>query len=405
MLMMSESFTMGDGNLNHNLRITRGRGVRQNGKKERRAWNRYLDVDTALVEKCKRNKASCYEREAVKAALIPLVLDKLNAYNERQLRGRHSNRMLTFDEWLDKRTAAVQVKKTRKTDSVVSEYVVQIGDKTTGSTFEYECDEDGRPLDKNGNIISVWHTDKALVYRNGEVVMKNKHLPDVLEKFYQRFKEANPNFVPLGAFIHGDETAGWHMHVSGMWLSRANESIGIGLGETSGIKQQYTDRGIAVGNSRNNNAMTMWQSEMRSLLEQVCRENGIAKLDMECKRKHEDNQTFKRNQDRRARAMAEMEAEIVKGLDAKEAAIAKRETALTAREKTLSNRETELLNKEAAFLEKLNSAADVKPFLKHHYEVLQEMFPDYFRDVHAKVVELYGGKKKNGTVKTVERER
>jgi hypothetical protein len=110
--------------------------------------------------------------------------------------------------------------------------------------------------------------------------------------------------------------------------------------------------------------------------------------------------------------MAEMEAEIVKGLDAKEAAIAKRETALKQevaalkqKETALSNREAILLNKEAAFLEKLNSAADVKPFLKHHYEVLQEMFPDYFRDVHAKVVELYGGKKKSGTVKTVERER
>lgn len=467
MKQMSMSFCMGDGSLEHNLRITKGHGIRQNGKMERRAFNCYVDADVDLMEQCKMDSGVSYEREVLRRTLSPLVLPLLNEYNEKQLRTGHAERMLTLDSWLDKRAAAGKGKsKGKQNETVISEYVIQVGDRITGSAFEYETDGNGNPVDTNGTVIHEWETNKKLSYRNNKVTEANKELPAVYREYYDKFVEANPNFFPVGAYIHGDEDAGWHMHIDGVWVSPCKQGIGLGLGESSGMKQQYADRGISTGNNRKRNAMSMWRDEMYQLLIDVCHQHGVERLDMECKRSKETIPEFKRNQDRRARQaqryVEEREAELAsqrfsqsikemnqqskqftldateellkskeerlnnkeQRLERKEQQLDKQSQELAERErkarKQLSERENALREKEKALKEKERlieerrlalendisnaiSVAEVKAYLRNHYNVLKEQFPQYFAEVHQEVVRQFGDRGVGRNTKTNER--
>lgn len=441
-MLMSEAFSMGDcTTLNHNLRIAKGRGYRQNGAIERRSFNEYIDIDNELYQQCLKNKKMDYETEIIKKTLLPMVIDEMNAYNERQIRGRHSNRIKTFDDWLSAKAKQCGGK-------VTSEYIAQIGDHITSAPFVCERDEDGKPLDKDGNIISSWHTNKKLIYKDGKVVMDNKHLADTLKEFYQRFKKANPNFLPLGCFLHGDESS-WHIHVTGIWLSHCKTEFKVGLGETSGLKEQYANRGIKVKDSQMENGMTMWNQEMRLLLEEVCKENGIERLDMENKEKHRTKKQYLKFADKRAQALAEIEAELVAHLDEKEAGIDKKmlllkekesdindrikdfndrikdfnekkkefnerkkqeekaqerlhqslnekAAVLALRESEITKKESEIAKRETEAENLIHSSDEVKPYLVHHFDVLKEKFPDIFEAVHRVVIERFGGKAKAG---------
>ena len=460
MKQMSMSFCMGDGDLCHNLRITRGHGIRQNGKLERRSFNWYVDADVDLVEQCKTDAGVSYEREILRRTLSPLVLPMLNEYNERQTRSGHPERMLTLDSWLDKRAVASKGKSKGKTnETVISEYIVQVGDRITGSAFEYEMDSNGNPVDENGQRIHEWETNKKLSYRNKKVTEANTELPAVYKEYYQRFTDANPNFFPVGAYIHGDEDAGWHMHIDGVWVSPCKQGIGIGLGESSGMKQQFLDRGIRTSNNRKRNAMSMWRDEMYNLLIDVCHEHGIERLDMECKRGKETIPEFKRNQDRRSRLaqkyLEEREAELKDKeyainsqhfsqsmtsmeqqskqhtLDAKEKRLASKEQLLKRKELSLAEKETSLTDKSSVLAEQerklrkqlklladkekqladkeqslaerrvalendisnMISAAEVKAYLRNHYNILKEEFPQYFAEVHQVVVKRFAQSK------------
>ena len=94
---------------------------------------------------------------------------------------------------------------------------------------------------------------------------------DILKKYIEGWRKANPNLILLGVYYHGDEQGrAPHLHVD--YVPRATYEHGLGCRATlSKALEQQGDCGI----SHKRTAQMAFQARENSRLEDICREYGI----------------------------------------------------------------------------------------------------------------------------------
>ena len=395
MLELSQSFEMGNGTVEHNFRYRKGRNMRQNGIVERRFINEHIVCDTALLERCKQNRKLDYAREKIKEILMPMVADRLVEYNERQVKTKHKSRVITLDDWLDKKNYT----RSGKVHNIFSEYIFTAGDMFTACPYEYDTAH-GLPLDSKGNVIYPWNTDKRPAYRNGKIKESAiaKKMKSVFKDLTDEFLKRNPNAHAIAGEVHGDEGGAIHYHLDVLWTSKANDTLGIGLGETTAMREQYERRGIKCGNTRTDNAMTKWQAEMRKLFEDVCLRHGIKRLVMDNNEKHKNTNEYIKHSDKRAKMFRQMQDELAeKTIMEREKTIMERNRLERERQEfdekvkfldkyveRIDKREAELAEREKEFELTLKHVG-AKPYLINHYNTLKK-HPEMFTAIHNEVM-------------------
>lgn len=274
---LSQSFCMGHGNIEHNLRQLKGQGIRQNGIQERRFLNVYSDTNVN-------------SERLVNDTIAEVIKKPLAKLNEKHISKGHTERIKTIADWI-KTQRYVKGDKPRQ---IVHEVVVQVGDKITGCPFEVQRDKQGRMLDVYGHVVPEWDTRKKLAYKDGTITEStiSKRLKRVYKQYVKEFKKKNPQIRVLCWSVHGDENGGLHLHINFIAFSYTKNGVGIGLSKTTAFKQQYEAQGVTCGNDRTNNAQNMWRNDMRALLEQVCLKNGITRKDMENHERHRSIKEF-----------------------------------------------------------------------------------------------------------------
>lgn len=364
MLALSQSFSMGQGSLEHNLRIKKGAGIRQNGYKERRHLNENVIVRGDITQKD-------YEKNLLVEVVRNKIGDRLNALNEKHIQSRHPERVMTVEDWIEKKAYTRKGKKKK----LISEYVINLGNRHTACPYLQQTDADGNLLDKHGKIIPLWDTRRGADYKDGKVVESaiSKKLKPILRDFVQAFIEANPQAEVLGYSTHCDEGGAVHAHLSVLWWSEIPPNkngkvngVGYGIAESQAIKQQYEKRGIHCNNERYDNALNDWRKEMRQLLREVAYTHGIDRLDMGNKEPHRDIKSFGKYKDRYCE---ELEAEHNK-LDDEAKKLAGKEEAVQAMQK-------EIEDKEKVIDDKLTSN-----IAKKEWYLLKTKYPELYNKIH-----------------------
>lgn len=294
---MTLSFAHGNGDLDHNARRKNG-NPRTCGIRNRKAWNENiieLDVDDVLEQQ---------------------FGNALGRYNEKQLAGRHPERVKTMAQWVNAQ---------RRGGRAYTEYVIQLGNKLTGCTYEYVTNEKGEMLAENGSVIMPWQTQKTpkAKLRDGKYLIPS-HMQKRLKKFYRdcvkRFQQVNPNMIVVGAFIHCDEKGGVHLHLDVVCVCKQRNGIGLGMGVNGCVRETLDKLGITYGTTRKNNAQKSWTTLMRKEFATLAVEHDFNIVDGNCKgRKHKTTEKFIeeeniRNEylDKKHEALMQKEAELNK---------------------------------------------------------------------------------------------
>ena len=155
---MSQSFRMGTGGLEHNLRITKKQGVRQCGLMERRSLNEDLVL---FGNKHEPN----YTKKIIHDVVAAEIGEKLAELNEKHIRERHPGRVRSIDEWI----ASQAYTRNNKKRDIVREYIIQLGNKFDGCPYEIQMDAKGNMLDVHGKKIKPWDTRQTPAYRDGKI--------------------------------------------------------------------------------------------------------------------------------------------------------------------------------------------------------------------------------------------
>lgn len=397
MLAMSQSFSMGSGSIEHNLRIKKGKGLRQNGCLERRFINEHMVVDEELIKDKKT-----YSEKLIEKIVAKEIGDRLYKINEKHLQQGHPNRVKTLKQWIENQMYDSKGKQR----AIVNEYIVQIGDMWDATPYEKAVDENGNILDKNGKTIPLWDTRRRAGYKDGIITesQMSKKLKKVYRHFLKEFEKENPRARIVAASVHGDE-ASLHLHLSVCWIADRKNDVGISLAYTTALAQQYADKGIKTDNrKRNRNATTMWRDDMKKLLERVCLEHGIKRKIMHNKEKHKAIKPYQRFADARSEAfekefekrdkeLNQRENELNKKsmvleernanekkiinkkqalLDRREAKLKEKESNINEKEKGLDNKEKLLNDKEVAIEADMQEVESIHKELKKEKEVIKK---------------------------------
>lgn len=359
-MFMSQSFRMGYGGIEHNLRLTKTGSVRQCGLAERRHLNENIIIDDTLPKKD-------YVQQLIHKTVENLIGDRLIEYNEKQIRNKHPERVITIDDWLKNQQYTSGGKQKR----IVSEYIVQIGDKFSGCPYEIETDNNGNMLDCNGKNILIWDKRKTPAYKDGKITESkiSKKLKIIYKEFVEEFQKQNQRAIVISATVHNDEQGGSHLHINVIWKSKTKNGLGIGLGKTQAMKQQYEERGIKCKNTRKDNAENQFRLDSLALLERIALKHGIEKLDMGNKENHRTIPEFKRY----ANKMCEEIERRNNELDKRETEIEIKEMQLKNKENILNQKEKELNEREAVFN---------KDIAKNEWWTLYKLFPETYKKVH-----------------------
>lgn len=334
------------GDIEHNLRLRADGSIRMRGHAERHDWNVYRDV---LVR---------HDDEIVNV-LEQKFGDRLREYNEKILRSKNPGRVIDMQEWYRRQRVS---KKTGAMKRGYEECIIQFGDKFAGAPFVYVTDDKGNPLDKDGNVIERWETNKKLVYvldKNGKPIKSARYEfhKKALIAAYEKIKSENPELVMLGFEIHADEDGGMHAHFDFLVPHSQKRGIGVGLAKSSCMQEICKRKGIKFKNSQEDNAAKAWTEFMR---EKVIAESmqtwGMKRIDGGAAgREHEDIPTFKMKSEYRCRKIAkEIEAEN-KRIAARKAELVKKESSFLKKESDLAKRENIIAAKEKSVTEREKS--------------------------------------------------
>ena len=344
------------GDLAHNSRTRTDGGVRKRGVKERRSWNVYKDVRA-------RN-----DKEVVDV-LTELYGDRLDSYNEKQLQDGRPGRMITMEQWYDKQRASRQGGGGMKRG--YEEFVLGLGDKFTASQYLYAVDSKNRAIDKDGNVIEEWQTNKQLVpVRDdaGKPIKSARYeaMIGFLTDVYEVFKRETPEVVSLGLFIHADEYGQIHAHVNYVCPVKNKDGIGIRLSPTDCYRHICDRLGLRYKNARKGSAKEVWTTYMReNVLPALMKKHGFERISGDCAgKKHETVEEHKRTADRRAaktdaemkrkreelvsmeRQVEQKKNELERKTEQSRNEIQKREQAVFARENSITSKEAAVATKE-----------------------------------------------------------
>lgn len=350
MIQLSQSFSIGKGNLEHNLRITKGGGIRQNGDKDRREWNEHIIVRGDITQKN-------YEKNLLREVVKSKIGENLKKCNEKQVQSGHPERVLTIDDWIQKKSYT----RSGKQKKLICEYVINLGNRHTGCPYEQKMDKDKNLLSKSGKIIPLWDTRLSADYADKnnikESMISRMYIKPILRDFVKEFEKANPNAEILGYSIHCDEGGAVHAHLSVLWWSTCKNGVGYGIAQSQAIRQQYEANGYQCNNERKDNPLTVWRKDMRALLYEVSYLHGVKRLDMGNKEPHRDKYTFGQYKDKYCE---EMEMKMNK-----------------------IEEEKRIVEEEAKRIDEIIA----ENVTKREWYLLKTQFPDVYEQIHKKITE------------------
>lgn len=267
---MTLSFAHGKGDMDHNAR-RKNSNPRTYGIRNRKPWNE------TIIE---RNVDEVLEQQ---------FGDALRKYNQKQIAGRHPERVKTMERWVNAQ---------RRGGRPYTEYVIQLGNKLTGCAYEYVVNERGEMLAENGSVIMPWQTRKTPLakLKDGKYLIPS-HMQKRLKKLYRdcvkRFQQVNPNMIVVGAFIHCDEKGGVHLHLDVVCVCKQRNGIGLGMGVTGCVKETLDKLGITYGTTRKDNAQKTWTALMRNEITKLAEQHDFHIVDGRCSgRKHKTTEQY-----------------------------------------------------------------------------------------------------------------
>lgn len=356
------------GDIGHNLRTRKGSGVEQNGVKERKDWNIYYVNPIA-------GKIGDNPDTLVKNILKSYVADDLNLYNQKILRSKNPSRVLTLNHWYH--NIRVMHDGSGKLKRGYEEFYIQVGDKFTGCPYVYKTNNDGKPVDKNGKVISSIDTDKQLIPVLGK---DGKPIKSVayhnLSKLYldivKYLQEVYPELIIVSFGVHADEFGGIHIHINYIPLVKTPKNK-RGIGWTIAKSQWMTSVCDRLNIPYNNevkkkknkddigNAVDELTQYTRELLTDFMLTHGYQRVDGGCKgEKHETIPEFKRNNTLRAQELRKKDIKLNKkeiALNKKEAELKKFQQNLFKQNEIISTKQ-KALNDTIALHEQLNAEKD-----------------------------------------------
>lgn len=233
-MKVSGSIVNGSGYINHNERkFTRG-----NIDKDRSKNNLYI------------------ENESVEEAYNRLFNDTINQYNKSQKR---SDRHKSVDGYLQELT---NNKHKKGAEKPFYEVIVQIGDKDTCNCVKNPADAE--------------NAKKALL------------------KYYDTWKERNPNLKTFNVSLHMDEETP-HLHID--YIPVAEGCYKKGLSRRNSLSKALELQGLGKGNSQYDNSSIRWQEQERMALKEIAMEYGFEIEKKGINRKHLTVQEYKKLQD------------------------------------------------------------------------------------------------------------
>lgn len=368
----SQSFSAGNGSIEHNLRKLKGRGIRQNGIIERRKWNEIIvnkDIDAVLYERVK---------------------DKLEAYNEKILQTKNPQRVKSFEDW----KKSVAYTRNGKAKQLYVEYIVAVGNGVTSCPYMPKTDDKGNAIDDKGDVIPEWDTRRHPASAFGKHCyiqsMEQPRYKKFCRKFVERFEREHPNGVVVCAVVHCDELGGMHMHMDVIWFSETKIGIGVGISPSSAVSKKCNDLGIKYDNkSKTNNATKKWTEWIRyKLLPDVAKEFGYERLDMNDKRKHLSIDDYKKYADRRSEALAKYFEEKEREFKRKEDELLQQKKQFNAAKEELNTIRKQIESKQRAVDDELSMIYNVgiKKYITNEWTILKEKFPDVYQQVHTENV-------------------
>ena len=392
---LSLSFTVSrkgrKGDIGHNLRTRQGKGVGQIGVAERRDWNVYY-VNP------KYGKRGDNPEQIVKNFVYDKVKDDLAAYNSKILKTKNPKRVLSFDAWYYKRLKMNDG--TGELKKPYEECVMTCGDMFDTAPYVYQTNEEGLPIDENGNAFSLWETDKQLVPvrdANGEPIKSEAYYVfcDFFQMAVLRFNETCPDIEIISYAIHADEYGAIHIHWNFVPLVKdadAKRGIGWKFSKTAAMenacKKLNIDYDPKVKKKKNEedigNATDEWTQYMRNIFIDLMKEHGLQWVPAGCKgERNESVKEFKRNNARRAQELRKQKEKN----DKKEAMLNKAEAKIRKdREMLLKQKEiNEARAKAIESSEALN--AKLKAELKDA-EANKQLYLKQVNDNYNKVIAL-----------------
>lgn len=298
----------GKGDIAHNLRTRKGNGIKQTGVPERRDWNFYY-VNP------KYGKRGDSPDDIVKRYVYEKVKDDLAAYNAKILKTKNPQRVLSFDEWYARRL--VKNDGTGKSKKPYEEDVLTYGDMFDTAPYVYETNDEGLPVDEQGNSFELWDSNHKLVPvrdDNGKPVKSEAYyiLCDLYKMAVLRFNETCPNLEIISYAIHADEYGAIHIHWNYVPLVKnpnAKRGIGWTIAKTTALENECHRLNIPYDTKVKRktkpeeigNATSEWRKYMRNIFKELMEEHGLQFVEGGCKgAKHESVKEFKRNNARRA---------------------------------------------------------------------------------------------------------
>lgn len=347
------SFASGRGSIEHNKRQKNG-NPRTYGIRERRDWN-----------------VTWNERD-VYSVIAAKVAPPLGKYNARMIAQKRYKRTMTTEEWIAKHTRNGK-------DNPYCEYVIQLGNKLTACTYRHKRDNEGYPVDRNGERIYPWQTRKnpEPLLENGKVVESemSKFLKPVYYDIMAEFERENPGMIVVGAYVHADESGGIHMHLDCICFSATKNGVGIGLSKTGCIAEILTKKGIKFGKTRRDNALKVWTARMREMCTRVVAKHGINIVDGHCAgRQHKSTDDYINDENIRNDYLDKMFAGLQrkeKEIQAMARRLNKRQDLLAEKEAELKGREAEIKQQENDLKKRIDDVQKAANAVEYHGSVVQ----------------------------------
>lgn len=127
------------------------------------------------------------------------------------------------------------------------------------------------------------------IYPTDETEISAKEQTEILHKFFETWKERNPNLELIGAYYHFDEESkSPHVHLDYIPVAKCNRGMSL----QNGLERALNQMGYETKNIKMT-AQMQWQQAQRDYLKELCLERGIEVLQPQTQKQHLETKAFK----------------------------------------------------------------------------------------------------------------
>ena len=197
-----------------------------------------------------------------------LFFDALQKQNEKNLKNRHSDRVISFEDWIKK------IKAEEKEYRSAASLVKKIRNKKERNKELKKLAH--RPRLVYETIVQVGNIKEIPALNSPERALFDEQLKSIYTDFLKRFQEQNHNLYVCGAYLHFDEAGTPHMHLDYIPVAKGIDKKGKarGMEVQPSLSKAFDEMGYKTDGIYYT-AQMKWQDAMRDLICEVARDHGI----------------------------------------------------------------------------------------------------------------------------------